>query len=170
MSPTEPTHPVESDPPKKRVSWWRGFTRLYLVLSVFWVGWSLYKPFPDWRDTSRWMLDRYNEGHQLCDEKDAERQKEFEKERDLYIKMNWDPVKLYARHMGETDSGMACLKVYEHYTERFHQMASASNFQIYQETGFGRIAAYSLLPPIAGYAFAFALMVTFKWVRAGFSV
>ena len=130
----------------------RGFTRFYVLLSVLWLAWGLYKPVFDRNRSIKSEQVEQEKDFKSCTAQNEKSSKDEEK--------SFEKTGIYFPTL-QTD----CLQ----FQYRWHQDAINSyERETLSDTcwrvGGWKIAAYCMLPPLAGYL----LMLAVWWAIDGF--
>jgi hypothetical protein len=139
-----------------------GFARIYLVLTVVWIGWGLYKPAVDREKAMNSLLETANRLRQDCVEETTEIQRKHERRMEEWVLRGGlqpqDPV------LRDCDGPML------RSTASFESYARERLEDTYYRVGYRKIAAYCLIPPTTAWlAIALAVRLT-RWIADGFVV
>jgi hypothetical protein len=121
----------------------RGVLRLYLVLSILWIGWGLYWPILVRRQT----VDQY-----------------FEDARKQFEDCSADAKKRYSG-ADYQDMLTVCEKSWEIDQKLPDSIAAQGISGAYRRFRFRRLAMFSLGPPLA----AFVVLLAIEWIVGGFN-
>jgi hypothetical protein len=121
----------------------RGVLRLYLVLSILWIGWSLYRPILVRRQT----VDQY-----------------FEDARKQFEDCSADAKKKYSG-ADYQDMLTVCEKSWEIDQKLPDSIEAQGISGAYRRLSFRRLAIFCLGPPLA----AFVVLLAIAWIVGGFN-
>ena len=138
----------------------RGLARIYLVLSVGWIIWALYKPVLDHKRFVKFALERYNTLNTQCREEDDRQMQAYERKADIWVQRGG--LQPHPRDMKD------CFREVEMWQNEFYAALRQTTADIYWAGGYRKVATFCLVPPVVGCIAILAGVLLFRWIREGF--
>jgi len=139
----------------------RGLTRVYLLLAIGWIAWGIYKPLYDRQKSIDYFYALGNETFHECEEANAPKQKQYDSDFQYWQRHSdaFEPLQPFLED---------CTKTQWIYINSAASYQRETRADTYWRVGYLKMAAFCIIPPIAGYLAILGGIQIMRWVIRGF--